>query len=522
MKGRFGRRQSAINTATTVLTFGVTLIAGVFFTPYLLRNIGPESYGLVMLAAVVVSYGSPLVQTLSATLARELAFARAADDAPAMQALLDRGMALCLWLFGALLAVLLLLAQFGQGLLGVSPAFWDENSRLLLLTGGAFLAWVLSAPFGAILYVANRLDFGNHAQLAQTVLRIGGAVLIIELVSRASWAVPTAAFVGALAFMGIAWWASTRVSPMRVSARQALRSRPLALRGTGSAVLISTIAIALLLSTSLPLVSHLADERVTGLYAAAIQIPVLVRAALLSVSSVFGPQMMAHFSEGQVAEARGEAIDALRWLGILAALPAGVVIAAGPLVLSLWLGPDYAAFAPVLQLEMVSTIFLVAALPMHNLALCADRVKWPSVVRLASAAGLIVLSLALFRFTYLGVVSVALALTLVLAVADVLFMAIYAARISGGGRLAFLRPYWTIAAFVALAACLTLAVEAVWRPADIVELIVFGGVVGAVHLGVAMALFGRHYVRPLLSRRAQAEIAAADQAASINPEQLHP
>lgn len=522
LKPTFGRRQSALNTASTALTFSVTLIAGVFFTPFLLSRIGPESYGLIMLAAVVVSYGSPLVQTLSTTLARELAFVRPEDDPARLKALFDRAMSLCLRLVAWLGLALLLLTLIGPWLLGVSQPFRGEASGILFLTGLAFLAWALTAPFGAILYVTNRLDLTNHGQLAQAVVRILGAVLFIEAISSSSLAVPIATLAGGLVAMAWAWWCSTSISPLRVSLRGAIHSRPLNLRGTGAAVLLSTIAIALLLSTPLPLVSHLTDERATGSYAASIQIAVLARSALLSLSVVFGPQIMAYYSEGDVAGARREAIDALRWLGIIAALPAGIVMAAAPMILGIWLGSPYADYATVLRFEIVSSVLLVAALPMHTLALCADRVGWPSIIRALSAICQIGLALALFHFTTLGLASVAAALTMVLILADFLFMALYSAHITGAPRTAFLAPYVAIAAFTALAAGMSGLVLMVWTPRTLVELVVFGGIIGAAYLPIAIALFGREHIRFVITKFRGVGPAQADQPATFNPEQLHP
>lgn len=522
MKSSFGLRQGARNAATTVITFGFTILTGLFFTPYLLSRLGPESYGLVMLAAMAVTYGAPLVQTLSTTLARELAFARTANDPAQLQALFDRAMALSLRLVGWFGVALLLLTLAGPWLLGVSLPFRAEASVILLVTGLAFLVWTVSSPFSSVLYVTNRVDIGNNAQLLQAVTRIASAVLIIELVARASWAVPGATLIGALVAAVVAAKASLRLSSLSLSLARAVRSRPLELNGMGAAVLLYLTASAFLLGTPLPLVSHLADERTMGFYAAATQIAVLVRGALLSLSGVFGPLILARWSEGDDLGASREAITAMRWLGIIVALPAGVAFAAAPMILEVWLGPEYAAYAPVLRVEMVSTIFLVAALPMSILMVSSGRMWWPAIVRLGAAVGQIVLALVLVRFTGMGVIGVAAALALMLVIADFAFATWYAARIVGGRWGTFVAPYGVIAAATALAAVITVAAQQIRTPTTVLELIVFGAAVGTLFASIAAALFGRQEMRALYAKLRRTPAATADPAAAFNPEQLHP
>ena len=44
------------NLATTVASFGVSMIVGLWFTPYLVHSLGPAAYGLIALATNIVLY----------------------------------------------------------------------------------------------------------------------------------------------------------------------------------------------------------------------------------------------------------------------------------------------------------------------------------------------------------------------------------------------------------------------------------------------------------------------------------
>lgn len=500
----FGARQTARNYAASTLAFAVSLGVGVWFTPFLVTRIGPASYGLVMLAVVVVSYAGPLAQTLSTTLAVAFANARAKaevhGDPAALQAAMDSAMGLSLRIGGGLALLLVPLALVGPLLLGITPAYRSEAGGILLLTGLAFVVWVLGSPFSAILYAANRIDLGSYYQAAANLIRVTGAVTLIALLGWGSLAVPVAALVGGvLALLGAAW-ACRSVSALRPRYRRLARGGGLGLRTTGGGVLGGSVATMLLLGSELVVVNYMASEASAGIYAAVIQIPVLIRAAMFNLSSVFGPRILALYASGERSAARAATADAMKLLGIAAALPAGVVLAAAPLVLNVWLGPDFAQFAPVLELGMIGTVVLVAALPLYGLTTSAGHTTVPAMIRGAAVALYVVLAVILFKTTALGLVSVAAGLAAGLVLPELLAMAPYTARATGAPLATFLKPFAAVAVAVGIAWAVTLLLLLAWTPDTILTLCLFGAAVGAIHAMLCLALLDRAQVRGLFAR----------------------
>jgi len=491
LKVSFGPRQAALNGASTALAFGLSVAIGIWFTPFLIGRIGPESYGLVMLAAVVVSYAGPVVQALSTTLALEFARARASTDEGALQSLFAQAIGLSVRIVLVLAPLVAALTLLGPGLLGVSPGYRAEASWILLLTALSFLVWVPSGPFGALLYTANRIDCGNYAQAVQLLVRVFGAVVLLEWVTRSSIALPAAALGGSIASLVLVIVVTRRITTLAMRPTRAMLSTSMHLVSSGATVLSGSVAFMLLLGTELLVVNYMTDEARTGMYAAAIQIAVLVRAAMLTMSNLFGPRVIARVADGDMAEARLATAEAMRLLGILVAFPAGVVLAAGPTILEVWLGPAYAAFAPALQWAMISTLVLVSALPLYTLTIAAGRKAVPSAIRGVAFIGYIVLAVALFRGTSLGVIGVAAALAAAIAVAELVLMVPYTGRITGSEPLQFYRPFASIGLALAASAVATALLLSVWAPRSIAALCLFGSLAGVPFALVAMMLVGR-------------------------------
>lgn len=490
LSSAFRLLQTARNTAATGLTFALSIAVGVWFTPFLVGRIGPESYGLVMLAAVVVSYAGPVVQSLSTTLARAFAFAEAQDAAQA-QRLTDDAMGLSLRIALVMALLIVPLALLGPRVLGISVTHRAEAASILALTGAAFVVWVLSSPFAAIMYCRNRLDLANYAQLLQTLLRVGGAVGLILLVGGQSWAIPAAGLAAAVGSLVFVWQVSRRISTLRFTYRRLFVPRIAGLARTGSSVLAGTVLTMLLLSSELLVVNYMANEAVAGSYAAAMQIPVLVRSAALGLAAIAGPAIQALYADGKIGAARSAAADAMKRIGLCIALPAGVALAIAPLILTLWLGSAFAPYAPVVWLGLIGAVFTTTAAPLYTLLVAADRTGLPAVFRGIGLALFLIAAVLLFRTTDLGVVSVAAGLCLGLILPEVAMMAPRTARATGGPVTQFLKPFAIAAVAVAVAWVLSSALAAVWMPRGIVDLCLFGAVVGIGHMAVCLVAFDR-------------------------------
>jgi len=500
--------QTARNTGATGLTFTLSIAVGIWFTPFLVGRMGPESYGLVMLAAVVVSYAGPVVQSLSTTLARAFAFAEAQDAAggePAeAQRLMDEAMGLALRIALVMAVVLVPFALLGPRLLGISTSFRPEASAILALTGGAFVVWVLSAPFAAILFCRNRLDLGNYAQLIQTLLRVGGAVLLILWLGGQSWTIPAAGLAAAIVSMIFVWRVSAAIVPLRFSYRRWLSRRTKRFARTGSGVLLASTLTMLLLGSELLVVNYMVNETVAGRYAAAMQIPVLVRSAMLGLAAIAGPTILAHYADGEVAEARASAADAMKRIGMVIALPTGITLGIAPLILTLWLGSEFAAYGPVVWLGLLGAVFTTAAMPLYALLVSADRTMLAALFRGVGLVLSLAVALVLFRTTDLGVVSVAAGLCVGLIVPEVLLMAPLAARVTKGRLTVFLKPFGAALAAVGVAFALSSLLAGVWLPGNVFEICLFGAAVGIGHAAICLTLLDR----ALLVRLSAATLAA--------------
>ncbi|MEO6041362.1 MAG: hypothetical protein ABIP41_05640 [Croceibacterium sp.] len=505
-------RQTFSNTVSTGLTFVLGIAIGIWFTPFLVGRIGPESYGLVILSATVVSYAGPLAQSVSTSILRELALARGSGEPGAMHHAVRTGTRHSLRIAAILFAALIPFSLAGPWLLGISTPFRSEASGILFLTGLGFITWLLTAPFAAILYLANRLDLGNFAQALQNVIRVLGAVALLGLVSRNALWVPVATLIGTLCGIGLIAASSHSIS--RHWIKGAPSSAPFRQLGRIEAgVLIQGIAVMLLCSSELVVVNYLTDEANAGRYAASIQIPVLIRAAMLSLTGLFGPRILTLYTEGDRLGARAASARAVKLIGLIAALPVAVVLATAPIILRVWLGETFVPFSPILALGMVAMMAFVGTMPLYVLTMAAGRVVVPSVIRTVTLVLYVALAVILFYTSNLGLTSIAAGLAVGISACELALMAPYSARVSGGRWYTFLVPFLSVLLALAIAYAASRLLLQLWVPATVFEVCLFGSAVGVVHAGAGLMLMGRSQFGDLMAVFRQGKLAISTRAA---------
>src|SRR5260370_28652416 len=96
--GRF-----AMNLVSNIVKLGLTMLVGVWYVPFLVRQLGPAAYGMIPLASMITSYMTLITFGLDAAMARTLTISLERRD-------YDRANAIFNVAFCATLAITVLLA----------------------------------------------------------------------------------------------------------------------------------------------------------------------------------------------------------------------------------------------------------------------------------------------------------------------------------------------------------------------------------------------------------------------------
>jgi membrane protein EpsK len=418
-----------LNLATTIVGFCISIVTGLWFTPYLVHSLGPAAYGLIPLATTIVSYFSLLSQTLSAALTRNLAIAFSSGNIDSA----NRAFGTILSATGVACAALLLplgaVAIFSPSMFQI-PAGMDGETRLLFgAVALSFLLSLVSTCFSAVSFSTNRIYLNNLVSAAQTLLRLGVTVALFRWLGPGTVQAATGILLASLSAVTFTILAAKYSMPQ-------LKLRHFDYDGavfrgvyrTSAHQLVMQVGTVLVMSSEIVLVNKLFGHYDAGRYAAVTQWLLLLRNATIALTVLFVPTMLSLHARGRHDLLIQFVKRSMRWIGICLALPVGYLCGLSSQVLTVWLGPSFGDLWPILCIQTAPLVVISAIVPLYSISLAADRVLPSGIVQCLT--GLIGIGLSLLAVTQFGAGMRAIAICVgwSLLAKEVLFMPTYAAH----------------------------------------------------------------------------------------------
>jgi membrane protein EpsK len=481
-QGRF-----RINLLANLGQLGLSMVVGVWYVPYLVKNLGHAGYGLIPLTSVLTSYMGLVTVGLNSPLARFLIIELEREDHQRANQVFNASF----WANLGLSILLLIPAMLGVIYVGrlvqIPPGYEVATRWLFAGTAAAFLLNQIKTPFAVSAFCRNRLDLQNLATVAETLTRVGLILLLFSLMTARIESVGAAILAGTLVSMAIVIY-QWRVLPptLHITPRQFDWDMLKKLAAMGGWATVSQLGGMLYLNIDLVLANRLFGAESGGEYAAVLQLPYLLTSLSLAVGNIFPPTMYQLYACGNIEALVAYLQRSIRFLGLVMALPIGLICGFSEPLLRLWLGPSFSGFAPLLGLLTVYMCLTVAMYPLYAVPMAANRVKGQGLVTLAIGVGNLALALFLASVLGWGLYGLAAAGAVAMTVRYVLFIPLYAAHILKQPFGTFLRGtpsiVLTTAAVIALARLVLLR----WPLTNWIELALAGG---AVSLVVAAAVY---------------------------------
>lgn len=434
-KGRF-----SINLFTNVANFGIRILVAGWLTPYLIRHLGIAAYGLVPLAVTVTSYMGLFTIALNSAVGRFITIASDQGD----HAEANRIFNTSFW--GSTIVLMILLGpalwlSFQTRLFFNVPAgYEDQFVGLFLCTIGMFFLTTLSSSFSIATYCLNRFDLSNAVSISGTFVRVCSILLLFNFFAPKVWHVGLAmlasAMVGLLLSV-IVWRHLMPLLKVKWSAfsRQSLTQ----LTSMGGWIFINQIGTLLFLGIDLVVVNKMLGAEAGGQYGAVMTWSGMLRSLAGVVATIFGPSIISLYGRRDTPGLVGYSRRAVKFVGLMIALPIGLICGFAQPLLRIWLGPAFESLAPLMFLMNIHLGVNLAVLPLFNIQVAANHVRLPGILTLVAGMGNLGLALLLAGPVGWGMYGVAAAGAFMLTVKNIVFTPIYGAYILGLDYRAFYR-----------------------------------------------------------------------------------
>jgi membrane protein EpsK len=434
-RGRF-----AVNLGSNLANFGLSILVGLWFTPYLIRHLGVAAYGLIPLAVTVTSYMGLFTAALNAAVGRFITLCLDQND----YAEANRFFNTCFWGTVGVLVVLLgpalWLASQARFFFNVPAGYEDQFAWLFLCTIGMFFLTTMASPFGVATFCRNRFDLSNAIAIVSTLVRIAVILLLFILCVPKVWHIGVAmlaATVVGIVLSVVVWRHLTPMLTVQLSAfsRPALQH----LTGMGGWMVINQIGSLLYMSVDLVVINKVIGPEACGQYSAVMMWSLTLRSLAGVVSGVLGPTIVSLYGRQDTAGLVTYSRRAVKFVGLMLAFPIGVICGFAQPLLRIWLGPAFEPLAPLMSLMTVHLCVNLAVLPLFNIQVATNHVRLPGVLTCVMGLGSLGLALLLAGPVGWGMYGVAVAGAVMLTAKNLVFTPLYAARILGLGYVTFYR-----------------------------------------------------------------------------------
>jgi O-antigen/teichoic acid export membrane protein len=469
-RGRF-----SVNLATNLGHLGLSIIVGVWYVPYLVRHLGPAAYGLIPLASAITSYMALITLGLNAAVGRSLTIALEHGDHDQANRIFNTS----LWGSLALCAGLLIPTGLGlvflESIVRVPAGFQTEARWLFAGIAAAFLLNEIKTPFDISWYCRNRFDLRNLVATGEVLTRSGLVVLLFYAVSARVHYVGVAILCGTMVSALGAVWLWRRLTPMlRIAWRDFDWGVLKNLASTGGWVIVNQLGAILYLGIDLLVANRLFGAELAGKYAAVLALPMLIRTLGATIGAVFSPTAVYYYARKDIDGLVTYMRRAVKCLGLMLALPIGLMCGFSEPLLRLWLGPEFGELSPLLFLMASHLCINMAINPLLGLQITTDRMKVPGTLTLIMGVANLGLALLFAGSMQWGLYGIAAAGAIIMTLKHVLFTPLYAAHVLGKPWFTFLREMTPITLVTAATIMLGRAVAGVWAIGGWGDLILVG------------------------------------------------
>lgn len=412
--------------------FGINIIIGLLLVPYFIDTLGVAGYALIPLATSMTGYVNLVIQSLNISVARYLTIDLQKEDYDKANITFNTALFGTLGIFLLMLPIVFILSFYAPDFFSI-PANQKQDALLLFLgIIGAFMIRAWSSNFGVSLFAYNRLDLQNIIDSINLLVQVAFIIILFSIFS------PKLSYIGLSYLLGssvasiVTFFFSKKVNPhFKIKIKDFKASNLRNITKTGGWITMNQIGALLYLQIDLIVVNKLFGATAGGEYSIVLMWSTLIRGIAGIMAVVLTPVILSHYANDKIEEIISMSKSSVKFMGLAMALPIGLICGFSPLLLSLWVGPEFIRLWPLMFLHLLHLVINLSVSPLFSINVAFDKVKIPALVTFFMGICNLLLAIIFALFTNLGYYGVAVAGAIMLTAKNSLFTPVYAAKIMG-------------------------------------------------------------------------------------------
>jgi O-antigen/teichoic acid export membrane protein len=427
MKNAPGHPSLKINAISNWAAFCINILVGVMLTPYIIRSIGKDDYGIWVLVGSFVGYYGLLNLGVGTALLRYVARYSAKNNEEKLNEVVSTAMAVFsltgIVVFIASVILGPTLSEFFELSLGMRDDFVRVVGVVGLSTGISFAGSI----FGTIVMGCERFILANMAGISANVLRAGLVIMFMEFnanVVGVAYATLMTTLYEIIVNAYIARHVAPNIRPSYFSANAGMLKELILFGGVAT-----VISLADIMRSNL---DHVVVAKFVGIeYVAIYGIGLLLLRYIVRIittgMSVLTPRFAKLDGINATRNMQELFLKSLTISGFMAFGAAMCAIIFGKYVIIWWVGPEFADSATILAILSCSSAIAIAQNPAIGLMYAINKHHYYATATMIEA--LANLGLSIYLANIYGMLGVALGTLISMSIVKAIAMPIYVSRL---------------------------------------------------------------------------------------------
>ncbi len=393
-----GTRKLAFNVLMNWAATGVGLLVPFFLTPFVVRSLGAEAYGVWILSASTVSYLNLLDLGMRSAVIRFVSKAQAQGAARDVQDVVGAA----LWfrvMIALIVAVISIALAINFPRLFKIPATLYRSSQItVLLCALGVAVTLITGVFGAVLAAVHRFDRLSTIAMVQTVGRAAGVIFLLRtghgLVALACWELTIITVSGSVVMAS----ALNLVPACRGRLQKPQMDLLKKIWSYSFITFIWIIAVQVIINSDNLMVGHFVSVKLAAFYAIGGSLVTYSGQIVSALTTTFTPLASSLEASGKVKELRSLLIRGTQATLVLSLPISLALLFRGRTFIGLWMGPSYMQVSgTVLQILLIAQFMSVAVATAGSIMMAIGKHSGPAKFAVVEALLNITLTLILCR-----------------------------------------------------------------------------------------------------------------------------
>lgn len=392
-------KQANRNFFTNIFHLLVNISVGIFYTPYLVRNVGIVAYGIVPLALVVNQYINVISLSLVNALTRFYSIEYRNGNKEKASKYFSTSIIVSI-IFTLLLYPIL---HVGVGYIDYIfdiPVYLLEDSILLFrFTIASFFISIISNCVNITLFADNLLDYANYLKIVRQSLKFILNIAFFIFLKTNILYIGLANVITETLVLALSAYFYKKTKPVGIHFNLSLYHKTYLISMLGMIiwVLVQRFSDTFLYKIDSILMNIYFGIEMTGIIGAISEFGTYVISITTILSSLFAPLLLIYYSKKNIENYKIMTIEGSYIVGLFTGLLCALLCGSSSTLLNIWLGNNLGNYSLWLILKLMVIPYTTAGAMFANSYLYANHNKYPAITSLILAIGNILINICLLK-----------------------------------------------------------------------------------------------------------------------------